>query len=288
MTNATIAKAVNDAVTLNSAYLMEDEDGARFPWLQASIYKPSKVTSEIDLIVAPAAIDLLAEGALDDFGAEPVEINFGEAELAFKLTNARWVILSKPQSGYAQKVDDGSIIKVYKGLLFGDEWKSVGRVYLGCVTADTGKVMLDADGNVQVWSLKLKGLKTQWIDGKGVDRSIAKLNKGLCKHYGLKRGWATHMASVAIDAFPREFKSSKSKKQSSLGVMFGFAEGDNARPLAEENQKLVFEFVNSDEYKELSADPFGLSRQPAPEVPAPDEFEDEGEEENDVFDDIPY
>ena len=256
-----IQEIVDETVALNSAYAMEDESGARFPWLQADEYKPRNLKETVNLCIPEAALELLADDAMDGIESQPITTIFGEDEgLAYVFKNVRWIILTKPTTAFAQNKDDGSIKKIFKGMKFGDEWKSVSRLYLACIVGDS--IMVDDQGTPQIWQMKLSGLKTQWIDGKIEDKTIAELNKSLCKHYKVKKGWITHLVSVAISAFPRNFSSAIKSKESSIGTMFGFAAEDKAKPLSEANQKLVFELVSSDDFKAMAKDPFGIESLP--------------------------
>jgi hypothetical protein len=261
------------APTINAQYAMQEEGGANLPWLQASQYEPRSTKEAVHLVAPEQSLELLAEGALANVETEQVETFLGGEEgTATVFKNVRWVILSKPSTGYAQNREDGQIIKIFRGMKFAGEWKSISRVYLACIVGN--QLMLDEDGNVQVWQLKLSGMKTQWIDGG--ERSIVDLNKGLCKHYGVKRGWVTHLASVGIRAYAFKFEAKADAKKSSIGAMFGFAEGDNAQPLSEENQKLLFDFVSGEDFKALAADPFYLADAPA--VDTADKFAVDEEE----------
>jgi hypothetical protein len=131
------------------------------------------------------------------------------------------------------------------------------RLLLAMVIGD--EVVLDNDGNPQIFTLKLTSTKTSLIGG---DRdavgasTIHSLNKSLAEYFKVKRQWLTHLVSVNIKVSPQKFTSSENGK-SSVGVMFSLDGG--AKALSPDNQKVLFDLVSSEDFKELAADPFHLN-----------------------------
>ena len=274
--------------TINSQYVIEDSQGPKFPWLQATEYRLRGAKDKVSICAPEEAIDLLTDEAKSLISPQAIEVNYtGEPQLAFNLPAVRWVILGRPSTRFAQDKTDQKIIPIYRGMKFAGQYKSVARVYLAAVVEDT--LVLSADGTPQIWQMKLSGLKTQWIDGQA-GKTMSMLNASLCKHYGIKRGWVTHLVSTSICAFPRLFKGASDE---SWGVMFGFCDGDSARPLSEDNQKALFDLVSGEDFKALLDDPFGLKAMEANEKsPGNDSGSIDGRELEDYeeadLDDIPF
>lgn len=273
--------------TLLAKYAMESDDGARYPWIQFSEYEPKNSKAKIDVVVPEDALEMLSETAASKLETTPIEMYFDEEEvLSYRFDNVRWVILQKPESYYCQNKETKEIIRVYRGLKFGKTWKSVAKLYLAAVV--DGEMLLNDEGELQIFQMKLTGLKTQWVGSDDVERNIYKFNSALCKHYGLnKRTWAASLASVRFAASPRLFKS-KEDDQDSWGAMPHFEEGDSARPLSEANQKLTWEWLQTEEAQALGDDPFGLKGKSTSNDEEVDLFEDSKAVETPFDEDIAF
>jgi hypothetical protein len=128
------------------------------------------------------------------------------------------------------------------------------------------EVLLNDEGEVQIFTLKMTSNKTALIGGYndkdfGVSRNaegktLTALNAGLEAHYNTS-GWLTHLVSVDLVAYPYVFTSSSSK-ESSMGIRFGL-EG-NARPLSQASQELAFNVCTNPKFQVKFSDPFGLNQ----------------------------
>lgn len=254
MTTTTLAKP---EATINASFVVSDSSGPSLPWLQADDYAPKNDQTKIHLVIPEDSFNLLTDDAAQALNPEARVISTSEGNTpAFEPSGTRWIILARPQ---AFKVDsENRYHYLQKGVRFNPGDKSVTRLLLAAVT-DTG-ILLDESGKIQIFTLKLKGMKTEFakrIDNSSKVRSIQDMNAALEKHYKV-RGWLSHLVSVAIEVVPRKF-TTRDGSQASWGCMFQFPEGENARPLSNELQAQVNEFVREDEFMALAQDPFGIN-----------------------------
>jgi hypothetical protein len=254
MTQATAA--VSQFEGIDSSLAMADSGGPSFPWLQATDYQPKNGNTAIKLVIPEDAYNLLGESASGKLECNPETISTTEGDtLAFEPTNVRWVILSRPR-GF--KIDrENNVSAIEKGVKWNGAYKSVMRLLLAAVVDD--EFLLDAEGSLQIFTLKLKGLKTEFVSpivpAPG-DRSITSMNNAICKALKTK-GWVGHLVSTELEVVPRSFKTSDGS-QSSWGCYFQFREGSSARPLPAKLQKQSHAFVSSEDFIALANDPFGL------------------------------
>lgn len=247
---------------LTQFVVKSEKQGPRYPWLQIDNYKPSK--DEVPGIVVPeGSLALLSpEGAEMLSDSKPVEVSYGggESSLAYAIPDdVRWVILCEPNTWHVAEKATGKVRRIFKGLKFGDTYISVAKVFLACERG--GKLMLDADGQAQIWGLKLSSLRTEWIktnrEGQIDGKTIVDLNKALCEKHDVK-GWLTQLVSVPLCAYSRVRKSTQKQGASSIGVMFGFTPKGSPKALSADDQAKVFALVTSDDFKSLAKDPFNL------------------------------
>jgi hypothetical protein len=256
-----------------SEYAVDGErSGPAFPWIQADMYKPGNLKTEIRLGLPGAAMDMMDQesplmGALTyttaSFGVSDDEVPFG----AFN-PGIRWVILCRPKLAGMIKAT-GDIVPLAKGMKDRGE-VTVSRLFLACLIADG--FVRTVDGEIQVFTLKLKSSKTAFI-GNDRDkdfgqkanadhRTISQLNGALLAHAKGKPGqWLGHTVSVELGAVPEKFTSATAsangKKESSMGIRFVFPADSTAKPLPAALLPDVFGFVTSDSFKELAKNPFG-------------------------------
>lgn len=277
--------------SINLAYAGDLGQGPTYPWIQANIYQPRSLNEEINLVIPDDAFNMLRSGDQERLGAAATEISFGtESSLAFTFgPDVRWVILDYPRTFRLNKATK-DVSYIQRGEKFGTTYKAVSRVLLACLAK--GDLVLDEDGNPQIFLLKLTGLKTNWINGKGKERTIRSLNEGLCKHWKAgSRKWLGHLVSVDLCVKPKLFEGAN---DSSMGVMFGFSDS-GAKPLTDAQQKLCFELRNTSEFQDFSKNPFGIGAERSSQsnrgdddgTPPADYYQDPGTENPD-YDSIPF
>lgn len=242
-------------MTINQAYLIPDDGGQALPFLMASDYQPRTLQDKLNLVITKEVVEVLPEEIQIKLAVMDQSIVLGgETKEAYDLSHCEWVILTKPAGYY---VYDKSIDRIRKQVR-GEDWSSnlstVARVFLAC--AVNGEVLMDGQGNIQIFTLKLSGTRCNWIY-KG-DRSMIGLNKALCKKYGVPSGnWLTHLVSVGISPVPY---ATEYEGQKNIRTRFEFSSGRGAKPLADIYQAACFALVLSDDFKTLMSDPFGVER----------------------------
>lgn len=243
---------------LNLAYAGDMGSGPKHPWIQASKYKGLEVGDDVSLIIIEEALNLIEETEQSKImpfvGSTTVRFG-GKDSLAFEVKEGvRWVILNYPRN-FRMNKQTKEVSHIQRGEKFGQTYKTISRVPLACLAGD--ELILGKDGLPQLFLLKLSGLKSNWISSKNEsDRTIAKLNEGLCDHWNAGRKWLGHLVSVSLQAYPKVFEG---QGDSSTGVMFGFGK-DNARVLTEQQQALTFKLRNTQWFQDFCNDPFGISQ----------------------------
>lgn len=250
---------------INPNFAVASSEGPAYPWLQATDYQPRNGSTKISLVLPEDAVELIDPSELDKIKFEPAEIATDSGNTpAFVPQNIRWVILGYPKSFKIDK--EGKVSTIEKGVKWNGEFKSVARVFLAAVVDD--RFILDNTGQIQIFTLKLKGLKTEFVRSSDPNvRTIQTLNEAICKAYK-KRGWMAYLVSVELEVVPRQFKMMNGSS-SSWGCYFQFKEGSGARPLPEALQAQAHSFVTSDEFLSLANDPFNINGETSPEESEP-------------------
>jgi hypothetical protein len=241
--------------------------GLRYPAIMADTYKPANTKIKVTLGLTEPHLDLLDDRA-DGLVGAAVSIEYGEDVEQFSPISdgVRWVVLAQPRL-FAENQETKEISTLTKGMSDRGE-KTVSKVLLGCLVND--KLVLDSEGLVQIFTLKLKSTKTNLIgnrtdkDGgvaKNADYStIASLNNAVranCKG-AAKNAWVAHLASIELLAVSELFTKSggdgKKKADSSMGIRFIFGEG--AKQVPREEAKKIVELIGTEEFKEFAKNPF--------------------------------
>jgi len=241
--------------------------GLRYPAIMADTYKPANTKTKVMLGLTEPHLDLLDDRA-DGLVGAAVSIEYGEDVEQFSPISdgVRWVVLAQPRL-FAENQETKEISTLTKGMSDRGE-KTVSKVLLGCLVND--KLVLDSEGLVQIFTLKLKSTKTNLIgnrtdkDGgvaKNADYStIASLNNAVranCKG-AAKNAWVAHLASIELLAVSELFTKSggdgKKKADSSMGIRFIFGEG--AKQVPREEAKKIVELISTEEFKEFAKNPF--------------------------------
>lgn len=252
---------------LNTQYaIAATDDVQRYPALQADNYQPSNAKQQINLCLSTESVSILPETVLVPLGLEPGTADFGESEVEIGIlpTAVRWVLLAPPKMFATDKATK-EIFRIQKG----QKLKDLGRVTLSrllLAAVVEGIVLCDDAGLPQIFTLNLKSSKTALVgSGRDADCGMARnngnstvfgLNKALCDHYKLKNTWLTHLVSVSLKAVPEKFKSSTSG-DASWGIRFLLDGG--AKPLSEDQQKVIFDLITTEDFKALAEDPFRLA-----------------------------
>jgi len=254
MTNATIDGAIQVEYGIAS-----EQSGQQYPAIQVSEYQPKNLKGEVRLVLSEASVDLMNPDFIPRVAIASESCDYGSGDaLMFAIEpTARFVILAMPKT-FAMDKETKEVFSLQKGQKLKDLNRvTASKLFLSMVIAD--EIVLNNDGTPQVFTLKLTSTKTALIGGDRDEKgsaTIHSLNKSLESHFGAKRQWLTHLVSVSLKVKPEKFTSAINGK-SSNGVLF-FLEG-GARALPSENQKLTFDLVSSDEFKELAKDPFRLN-----------------------------
>jgi hypothetical protein len=260
MKTATPVAPINE---LNSAYFLPTESqGAVYPAIQFSQYRSVGLTQELNLVISPESLELMDLDQALLMNLKPqICVYFdkdnkrNDTEM-FAIDQAvRWVVLHRPQTNYVTSPEGIRRVK------FGDKFKEMGlktiaKVFLGAVVDD--KFILDGEGKVQIFTLKLNSSKTNLIISQNAEqKTFDKLNQALCKAHNVSaaKNWITHLASIELRVFPDTFVG---KDGSSVGPNLEIV-GDAVK-LAPDQQKLAYELGISEDFKDLCADPFGLAK----------------------------
>ena len=264
---------------LLTQFVVQDDssDSQSFPALQANCYQPSSMKQEISLCLSDESMGKLDPDSIKALGIKLSTAEFGDSEVNVGLlpSDVRWVVLAAPKLFCTDK-STNEVFRLERGVSLRDTGRvTISRVLLAAVDADE-KLLLDASGAVQIFTLNLKSSKSALIGSMrepdaGVarnngHRTICSLNKAMREHYKQPRAWLVHLASVELKAIPEMFKSRVSG-ESSKGIRFVLGDG-NAKVLSEEQQKKIFDLVSSEDFKELAADPFRLSAKKSEEIKA--------------------
>jgi len=231
--------------------------GPRFPAIQASNYRPS-LSESLSLVLTETFYDLLSEESRERLNAKTILCDYGGGDvLGFELPqHIRWVILNRPRL-FAEHRETGVISQLVKGEKLAETGKrTISKLFLAAVLDDD--LLLDSDGNPQVFTLRLTSNKTNLLGGKNnskEEKTIFNLNEALNQRLGRKAEWLVPLVSVSLVAEPRKFASSFGK--SSVGVMFAL-KGD-AKFLSPHQQQQIFDLISTDEFKKLSNNPFESS-----------------------------
>ena len=243
--------------------------GLRYPAIMADTYKPANTKIKVTLGLTEPHLDLLDDRA-DGLVGAAVSIEYGEDVEQFSPISdgVRWVVLAQPRL-FAENQETKEITGLTKGMSDRGE-KTVSKVLLGCLVG--GKLVLDSEGLVQIFTLKLKSTKTNLIGNRtdkdgGVEKNagystIASLNNAVranCKG-AAKNAWVAHLASIELLAVSELFTKSggggdgKKKADSSMGIRFIFGERAQQVPSAE--AKKIVELSGTEEFKEFAKNPF--------------------------------
>ena len=241
--------------------------GLRYPAIMADTYKPANTKTKVVLGFTEPHLDLLDDRA-DGLVRGAVAIEYGEDIEQFSPVSdgVRWVVLSQPRL-FAENQETKEISGLTKGMSDRGE-KTVAKVLLGCLLG--GKLILDSEGLVQVFTLKLKSTKTNLVGNRtdkdgGVEKNagystIASLNNAVranCKG-AAKNAWVAHLASIELLAVSELFTKSggdgKKKADSSMGIRFIFGEG--AKQVPRDEAKKIVELIEMEEFKEFAKNPF--------------------------------
>ena len=252
----------------DSSLAQEGEGGGlRYPAIMADTYKPANTLTKVVLGLTEPHLDLLddrAEGLVR--GAVPIEYGEDVEQFSPISDGVRWVVLAQPRL-FAENQETKEITSLTKGMSDRGE-KTVSKVLLGCLVG--GKLVLDSEGLVQIFTLKLKSTKTNLIGNRadkdgGVEKNagystIASLNNAVranCKG-AAKNAWVAHLASIELLAVSELFTKSggdgKKKADSSMGIRFIFGEG--AKQVPREEAKKIVELIGTEEFKEFAKNPF--------------------------------
>lgn len=251
-----------DAQTLNADYAIASESSSqRYPAIQATVYKPGSMREKIQLALAKESVDILTPEQQKLINAEHgifALANGDDVELFTLPDTVRFSILAMPRVlGLDKKT--GVVSPIQKGEKLGGNGGrvTVSRLLLAMIVDD--QIVLDDDGNPQIFTLKLKSTNTTLIGNqKNPDEgTIHSLNQSVGKLLNKPNQWLTHLVSVSIEAKPVK-RQSKLSSEASLATEFVL--NPNAKALPKEAQKKLFEFVSTDEFKALAADPFGLNK----------------------------
>lgn len=243
---------------LNANYVMPlDEMGQQYPALQAVNYQP-RPNESIKFAFSDESADLLSEEAFKAFQLEEVETFYGDSAARVNQINAdfRVILLGMP-SLFVYDKDEKRYEHLRQGMKLAKTNK-VTATRLLCAILLNDEIVLDSNGSIQLFTLKLTSTKTKLLSGDRNDpdfRSMRQLNQALLEHYKLKRGSVLHLVSVELAIKPEKFTSRESG-QASWGIMFSL-EG-NAKPLTEENQALLYHLCQTEEVQDFLKDPFYL------------------------------
>jgi len=261
----TVTAVIDGAI--NTQYGVESgQSGQRYPAIQASSYEP-KANEDIVLILSEGSVEAMNPDYAAKVVSDSISVDYCD-RLMFTINPlARFVVLAMPRMFSMDKAT-----KEIFPLAKGQKLKPLNRVtaarlLLAMIIGD--ELVVDTDGNPQIFTLKLTSTKTNLIGG---DRdavgasTIHSLNKSLGEHFKAKSQWLTHLVSINIKAIPDKFINLETGK-SKVRTLFSLAGG--AKALSSDNQRVLFNLITSDDFKALAADPFHLSGK----VAAADGFE---------------
>lgn len=267
---------------LNTQYAVAVEGmGQVYPAIQATEYRPRSLKEKVSLCLSDESMELLSDKSVQVLSPKIVECQYsdeGDADQMWLLPDGlRFVVLGLPRL-FCMNKETREVEPLVKGMrLAGTKNVTATKLILCGVYED--KLIRTDESEPQIFTLNLKSSKTALISGDRSNpemKSIRALNDALLKHYKVKRSLLTHLVSVELRAVPRKFTSS-STNDTSMGIMFELV--GNARPLTEDLQAEMFELSQSEEVKDLLADPFGVKpkEQTQESIPVVDSEFDEDE-----------
>jgi hypothetical protein len=299
MTTATKIVAAPDAFeivgefTYEADYSVQGESrGPRYPWVQADCAQPQSATQTVKFGLSADSLKNVQGEIPGDMGR--AMFPGGEVDFLVPSVDVRWVILARPRLFAMVKTEtpesqgrEGDVFPLTKGMRERGEI-TASLVLLGCVVG--GDFIRDADGEIQVFTLKLTSTKTNWVGGlkekdlgvsrfidavKSKDfgesqaRTIESFNQKLVQmQNGRSNHWLGHTASIRIGVVAKAIPTSDGKKQS-LSNIFCFEPGSGAAMLPPALAKASFEFVSTPEFKSLAANPFDKSGTTSIATPQP-------------------
>ena len=252
-------------INANLAISLVDQPGGNgLPALQVTNYKPRTLNEVIQFCVSADSVELLPDQTFEALQLTKDFVNYGQDDVKIGIINApvRWICLGQPRLFLLNKAE-----KTYAPL-------TRGSIPAGFVTATRlalvpyagGNILLNNEGDPQIFTLKLTSNKTRIVAGSKGDRSgsIAGLNDALLKHYSQPRGLSlVHLCSIEVTVKPERFTSSRTG-ESSTGVMYALG---GAKPLPPSLQTVITDYVRTEFVQGLLRDPFGLEQPPEPPAP---------------------
>lgn len=227
----------------------------KYPALQVTNYRPRTEDEQINFCFSETSHNLLFEENTF-FETEIVECIYGKDKVLMHQikSSVRWIFLNIPRI-FIQDKNTEEVSLPERGVkLFGTDKVTIAKCFLACLVGD--ELVLDINGLLQIFTLKLTSSKTQLIgyQDNTENQTILSLNSEIQKHFKTKDN-LVHLVSVNLEANVKQFVSTHSGK-SSFGVNFELV--GNARVLNSLHQQQIFNLVSSDEAIAIFDDPFGL------------------------------
>lgn len=247
---------------IDLSFAQTEENTQQYPAIQADNYQP-KLKDSIKLCLNDKSYSLLTDDAITKLKSTAYETEFGgNVTTVFSLPeSARWIVLFKPQT-FAYQKSSNEYLRIEKGTKFKENGLvSACKLHLCCVV--DGDLILDRDGNPQVFTFNLKSLKTQIVDKMGSDKSgtLVGYNETIKKAVK-SNGWLLHLFSLSLTAYPDKFVS-KINGESSVACNFKM---EDPKPLTKPQQKAINDLITTNkELRESFKDPYGINRQKQPE-----------------------
>ena len=309
---------------LNTEY-MKTSGGVKIPALQATTYKPDVITAKaakamdkavlssdyvklengdyiqrIDIAIAEESFNLIPTDQSVLLNSQMLQTEFKnkqtgkmeEVTLFVLDPGVRWIPLAYPKLHFYDKTER-KFLTLQKGEKLGNGKVTKYRVLFAGITPD-GNVIRGENGEPQVFGLTLDSFKARDFIGDDRNKSetgtLLSLNRAINDTYKTS-GWQSHLVSVGISISVKEYQSSLTT-DSSQGLSYVLG---GAKALNDENQKLMTEFVQTENFKTLAKNPFGLKEQPGEHDTHHEDAGDTHEElpsqqpqEKDKFSDIPF
>lgn len=257
-------------IDINLGVEIQGGGGLGLPPLQVTNYRPANGQT-VPLCFSAEAADLMSPDAFEFFQLIPETITYeGESvDMMVIAAPVRWVVLGQPRLMLLNKASK-DITPLTRGKMPSGHVTAT-RLFLLAMVGD--KLLMNTDGEPQIFTLKLTSNKTRIVSGTKGDRSgsIAGLNDSLLKHYKLTRRSLVHLCSLEITAAGQKFTSS-STGESSVGVMFSLS---NAKALPAALQSKTAAVASSEFIQGLLLDPFGVNQDKPQSLDAPiaDEYD---------------
>lgn len=259
-----------------AAYAVEVDDFTSYPAIQATNYRPLSLKDKIQLCIAESSYEKMDDEALTslsehgEMGVAVFDREGTETSIIKLGDGIRFVALGIPSIFLLDKEENKILPRDKKVTLGkGSGVVTVTRLPLLVVLPD-GNLLLNGNGEPQIFTLKLKSSKTMLVTGNRKDKEfkcLKDVQKGLQKHYRLSsRQGCLHLASLSIVAKPSMFSDGK---DSSLGVLFALNGG--ARELSKEKVLPIVQLMQQPETMQLLKDPFNLGAGPTAESLPEDE-----------------